>query len=159
MRATDKYSDRIGGELDRKRDQERAEARELLRKAGRLMGELDHIDFENLRSGAMPDESIQMMSDGYDTLHEGQAAKIAEQILSESEGEKWDKVHGTGRTRVPNRHLDGYGRKESVTYGHGQPPHPHDASALVGGQCRGADRHRERAMDGAQEGCRRGAHA
>jgi hypothetical protein len=36
MRATDKYSDRIGGELDRKRDQERAEARELLRKAGRL---------------------------------------------------------------------------------------------------------------------------
>jgi hypothetical protein len=35
MRATDKYSDRVGGELDRKRDQERAAAQELLRKAGR----------------------------------------------------------------------------------------------------------------------------
>jgi hypothetical protein len=34
MRATDKYSDRIGGELERQHDKERAEAQEILRKAG-----------------------------------------------------------------------------------------------------------------------------
>lgn len=34
VRASDEYSDRIGGKLDRKRDQERAEAQEILRRAG-----------------------------------------------------------------------------------------------------------------------------
>lgn len=35
-KADDRYADRAGGELDRKYDQERDEAREILRKAGRL---------------------------------------------------------------------------------------------------------------------------
>jgi hypothetical protein len=35
-KAADPYADRIGGELQRKVDQERAEAREILRKAGQL---------------------------------------------------------------------------------------------------------------------------
>jgi hypothetical protein len=54
-------------------------------------------EFQNMRSGAMPDESIQAMSEGYDGLYPGQAAKIAEKILSEPEqghdgasGDGWD---------------------------------------------------------------------
>jgi hypothetical protein len=91
----------------------------------------DDIDISELRSGAMPDESIQEMGGDYG-LAERQAARIAEAILNEGDtlesaysltgdhaaNEPWDlsRHADIGQKRRPrgNRHLDGYGRKENV---------------------------------------------